>query len=221
MIRQRSHASRVLGTLALSFIPILLVNSALFSVRTVRVMGVSEAQQRQLQSQVNRLKGRNLLRLTLQDARGVFGSVGWIQDVGIKKVLPGRLEITLAARKPVGIWADAKGEALVDACGHLYIGSPGEACGPVITGPAKGGDLRAVAEFLSANADLAGRLIAVELRDAGGIVFQDGFGHRLLVDLSTARQSLELFERTIRECPVFDTAGLVDVRRPGRFIILG
>jgi cell division septal protein FtsQ len=221
MIRQRSQARKVLGTLALSCIPILLVNSALFSVRTVQVTGVTAAQERQLLPQVNHLRGHNLLRMTLQDVQGVFGAVGWIQDVGIRKILPGKLLVTLTARRPVGFWSDAKGEALVDASGHLYIGGPADAAGLVITGPAKRGDLGAVAEFLSANPDLAARLSVVELGAPSGTVFQDRFGHRLLIDLSTARKSLELFEHTIRECPVFDGAGLVDVRRPGRFIILG
>jgi len=221
MIRHRSPVRKVLGTLALSFIPILLVNSALFSIRAVRVEGLSETQRAQVKPQLARLMGRNLLRLSLEDVRAVFGAVGWIRDVEIRKVLPGSLQVRVVARRAVGLWMETSGEALVDSAGNLYIGDRSEADGPVLTGHPKGGDLRALAEFLSENEGLARRLTSVEWTLQGEMIFLDGFGHRLLVDLSTARPSLELFERTVRECPVGDPAGLVDIRQPGRFVHLG
>jgi cell division protein FtsQ len=221
MIRRRSPARKVLGTLALSFIPVLLANSALFSIRAVQMEGLNDTQRAQVKPQVAQLKGKNILSLSLEDVRAVFGAVGWIRDVEIRKVLPGKLQVRVVPRRAVGLWIQPSGEALVDSGGNLYIGDPSETAGPILLGHPKAGDLRALAEFLAENEGLARRLTAVELTPHGETIFMDGFGHRLLVDLITARPSLELFERTVRECPVVDHTGLVDIRKPGRFVLLG
>ena len=221
MIRHRSPVRKVLGSIALCFLPVLLAHSALFSIRTVEVAGLNDFQRAQVATQVAHLKGRNLLLLSLGEVRGVFSAVGWIRDVEIRKILPGRLQVHLVPRRAVGVWVQGQGEALVDAGGNLFIGDPSDAGGPIITGQSRGGDLRTVAGFLEAEAELAGRLWAVELKADGGIAFIDADGHRLWVDLATARSSLDLFERLVRDCPELDQEGDLDIRRPGRFVRLG
>ena len=88
MIRKRRRTSALLGVLFLTCVPVLLLQSRLFAVRTVAVAGVPQAQAAQLQSLCKTLVGRNLLNLELADATRALAPAGWVRDLRIRKVLP-------------------------------------------------------------------------------------------------------------------------------------
>lgn len=221
MIRKRRRTSALLGVLFLTCVPILLLQSRLFAVRTVAVEGVPLEQAAQLRSLCRTLEGRNLLRLEMADASRALAPAGWVRDLRIRKVLPSRLEITVEARRPVAVFVAGGGEALVDAGGTLYCGPPLDGPCLALTGDAKHPAVRRLAAFLAGTEGLERRLAGVDIAPDGEVRFLDRLGHWLTVDLDTAAECLPLFENLLEECPGYASAGAVDIRRPGRFIITG
>jgi hypothetical protein len=221
MIRKRRRTSALLGVLFLTCVPVLLLQSRLFAVRTVAVEGVPRDQAAQLQSLCRTLEGRNLLNLELADATRALAPAGWVRDLRIRKVLPSRLEITVEARRPVAVFVGGGGEALVDAAGTLYCGPSLEGPCLALTGDARNPAVRRLAAFLAGTEGLERRLAGVHIAPDGEVRFLDRLGHWLTVDLDTAAECLPLFETLLEECPGYASAGAVDIRRPGRFIITG
>jgi len=221
MIRKRRRTSALLGVLFLSCLPLLLLQSRLFAVRTVEVRGLPADQAGQLRTLTQTLLGRNLLNLDLAEVTRALAPAGWVRDLRIHKVLPSRLEISVEARRPVAVFVGPGGEALVDASGTLY-------CGPTLEGPclALTGDVRnpavkRLAAFLARSEGIEKQFAGADVAPDGEVRFLDRRGHWLTVDLDTVAECLPLFETLLEECPGYGSAGAVDIRRPGRFIITG
>jgi len=221
MIRKRRRTSTLLGVLFLTCVPVLLLQSRLFAVRAVEVKGLPDAQTEQVQALARSLVGRNLLNLGLADAERALAPAGWVRDLRIRKVLPSRLEITARARRPVAVFVGPTGEALVDPSGTLYCGPPLDGPCLALTGDARNPVVRRLAAFLARQEGLEQRLAGAHVAPDGEVRFLDRMGHWLTVDLDTAGVSLLLFETVLEECPGYASAGAVDIRRPGRFIIMG
>lgn len=221
MIRKRRRTSALLGILFLTCIPVLLLQSGLFSVRTVELRGLPDAQMDQLRPLARTLVGRNLLKIELADAARALASAGWVRDLRIRKVLPSRLEITVQVRRPVAVYVGPAGEALVDAAGTLYCGPALEGPCLALTGDAHNPSVRDLAGFLARTEGLERQLAGVDVAPDGQVRFLDRRGYWLTVDLATARECLPQFEALLDQCPGYASAGAVDIRRPGRFIITG
>jgi cell division protein FtsQ len=73
----------------------------------------------------------NFFTLPLADARLALRSIPWVADAGVRRVWPGRLELTLTERRAIGLWDDGR---LVSDAGVLFAGNPAEAeaDGPLI-----------------------------------------------------------------------------------------
>ena len=221
MIRKRRRTSTLLGVLVFTCLPVLLLQSRIFAVRTVEVRGLPAGQADQLKSLSRVLLGRNLLNLELADAARALGPAGWVRDLRIRKVLPSRLEITVEARRPVAVYVGPGGEALVDAAGTLYCGPALEGPCLALTGDARNPAVRRLAAFLAGTEGLERQFAGAHVSPDGEVRFLDRRGHWLTVDLDTAAECLPLFETLLEECPGYASAGAVDIRRPGRFIITG
>lgn len=221
MIRKRRRTSALLGVLFLSCLPLLFLQSRLFAVRTVEVRGLPADQVDQLRSLSRVLLGRNLLNLDLAEVSRAMGPAGWVRDLRIRKVLPSRLEISVEARRPVAVFVGPGGEALVDASGTLYCGPALEGPCLALTGDARNPVMRRLAAFLAKAEGIEKQFDGAYIASDGEVRFLDRRGHWLTVDLDTAAECLPMFETLLEECPGYASAGAVDIRRPGRFIITG
>jgi cell division protein FtsQ len=111
---------------------------------------------------VDGLRGRNILTIDLKEWRARLLASPWVEDASLRRVLPGRVEIELHERRPMGIGRLNGALYLIDADGIVideYGPNYAEFDLPIIDGLATRPPQRASA-IDESRAHLAARLIA-------------------------------------------------------------
>lgn len=78
-----------------------------FAVSEVKVVGAQRLQEADILQQLS-LRGNNLLALPIQDLRAQLLQNPWVQDVELRRSLPGHVTIALEERTPAVVWQVAK-----------------------------------------------------------------------------------------------------------------
>ena len=110
----------------------LVLRSALFPVREIRVVGELRHTPREALEEAAR--GRvagNLLAVDLEALRAAFEALPWVRRVSVRRAWPDRLEVALEEHVARARWGD---EGLVNTYGELFAGKARDL--PTFAGPA-------------------------------------------------------------------------------------
>lgn len=143
-------------------VQILVRQSRVLSIRTLRITGTQRISQGEVLAVLNGLPGQNILTANLDEWRRRLLSSPWVGRATMRRVLPGTIEVDITERRPIGIGrlngqlylVDDRG-VVIDEYGPEYA----EFDLPIIDGlasdPKDGGPL-----VEEARAELVGRLLA-------------------------------------------------------------
>jgi cell division protein FtsQ len=130
------------------------------------------------------LRGQNILRANLDDARRALMTCPWVADAVLRKRLPGTVDVAIVERRPIGIARLARGQlflvddegTVIDEFGPKYSGFDL----PIIDGLGASADRHVdrqranlaarVLTSLGTRPDLAGRVSQIDVGDANDAV---------------------------------------------------
>ena len=93
--------------------------TSFLSIETITVVGNNRLSAGEVITLVEPLHGQNLFLVDLDEARQDLRSVGWINDVTLRRILPSTIEIMVAERTPVGLGRFGSALFLIDAEGSI------------------------------------------------------------------------------------------------------
>ena len=169
----------------------LVVTASPLQVGRIVVTGNVRHSSSAVQALLKDVRGESILLANLEEYRARLLTSPWVADVGLRRVLPGTLEVFVSERRPAGLCrlgddlflVDRQG-VLIDKFGPQYaefdlpiidglVRSP-EGTGPTID-PARAELAARVIESLSARRDLARRISQIDVRDLrDAVVLLDG-----------------------------------------------
>lgn len=174
----------------------LVLDSRLLAVSDVRVDGHHWLSLGEVQGLVHGLEGQNILTVSLDSWRARLLASPWVEDAALHRTLPGRIEIVIRERQPIGIARLASRLYLVDPSGVVideYGPNYAELDLPIIDGLAAGPGTqpglvdhtraalaaRVISAF-AARPDMAARVSQIDVADAhDAVVMLDGETVRL------------------------------------------
>jgi cell division septal protein FtsQ len=179
------HLRRVLAALIVAYATYrafdLVVTASPLQVGRITVRGNVRLSSGQVQALLGELRGENILLADLENYRLRLLESPWVADVGLRRVLPGTIEVFVSERRPAGLCrlgdnlflVDREG-VMIDQFGPQYaefdlpiidglVRSP-EGARPTID-PARAELAARVIESLSPRRDLARRISQIDVRD--------------------------------------------------------
>lgn len=110
--RGRGRKSRVYVAIAVLIVTILgvayvavrsLLTADALTITRIALSGNTRVSQSEVSLLLDGLVGRNMLLLDLEEWRRRMLASPWVEDVAIKRVLPGSVDVAIAERQPVGL----------------------------------------------------------------------------------------------------------------------
>jgi cell division septal protein FtsQ len=95
------------------------LNAEALTITRVTVSGNSRLSEGEVLSLLDGLNGRNMLLLNLEEWRRRTLESSWVEDVAIRRVLPGTVDVVIAERQPVGIGRIGDALYLLDQRGDI------------------------------------------------------------------------------------------------------
>ncbi len=109
---------------------------------------------------------RTLISLDSIAAKRCIETLPWIASAGLTRVYPGRLDVTIAERRPFAVWDDGQRTMLVDRTGRILAAATGHGEALLkITGDGAPQAAVALAEALAHVPAIAGRLDGATRKD--------------------------------------------------------
>jgi cell division protein FtsQ len=140
----------------------LLLGAPVLQVSRISVRGNEHLSGGEVQALVDGLRGRNILTVDLGEWRARLMASPWVEDAALRRLLPGRIEIQIHERRPMGIGRLNGALYLIDASGIVideFGPNYAEFDLPIIDGLAGRPANARVSAIDEARARLAARLI--------------------------------------------------------------
>lgn len=90
-----------------------------FAIEDVKVSGNRETSEIDILERLGLDGTTSLVALDVNDARRKLAELPWVEDVSVRKVYPGTIEITLKEREAFGIWQHGSDLALIEKNGSV------------------------------------------------------------------------------------------------------
>jgi cell division protein FtsQ len=97
----------------------LVMSAEALTVTRITVSGISRLSRGEVLSLLDGLAGRNMLLVSLDEWRQKVLSSPWVEDAALRRVLPGRVDVVIAERQPMGIGRMAGALYLLDQHGGI------------------------------------------------------------------------------------------------------
>ena len=125
ILRWLRVAARVLLVLApMAALAYWMLTSPVWSLQAFSVSGTQRMAPSAIEISLKRLRGENLLRLSLPSLQESLGSLPWVRSVAIRKRLPNRLSVRVIERQPSAVWRSGEGRFLIDEGGAVIAAVP-------------------------------------------------------------------------------------------------
>ena len=220
----------VAGLLACAAALRLLLESPLFPVREIVLLGAPKQAQRADLEHAAKGLGGNFFALDLRAVRARFEQVPWVRRVDVRRVWPDRLEASVEEHVALARWGD---DALVNTYGERFSAKNVEEL-PMLAGPAGSEALvarryRRFAELLAPLGESPERVVltprhAWQLKLASGLTLELGRDGAETVEARLAR-FVAVFPETLGRLARRDPSNLpahfthVDLRYPNGFAL--
>lgn len=89
------------------------------TITRITVSGNTRVSQGEVLALLDGLRGRNMLLLNLEEWRRRMLTSPWVEDVAIRRVLPGTVDVAIAERQPVGLGRVGDALYLLDQRGNI------------------------------------------------------------------------------------------------------
>ncbi len=90
-----------------------------FSVASIEIRGLSEADSTEISDRIDVTQTSSLLMVDVERARERIAEIPWIADVQVKKLYPNRIVVNLSERRPFALWQDDGKVRVVDKTGAV------------------------------------------------------------------------------------------------------
>ncbi|MCC8237656.1 cell division protein FtsQ/DivIB [Pinisolibacter aquiterrae] len=90
-----------------------------FSVASIEIRGLSEADSTEISDRIDVTQTSSLLMVDVEKARSRIAEIPWIADVAVKKLYPNRIVVNLTERRPFALWQDEGKVRVVDRTGAV------------------------------------------------------------------------------------------------------
>lgn len=90
-----------------------------FSVASIEIRGLSEADSTEISDRIDVTQTSSLLMVDVEKARSRIAEIPWISDVAVKKLYPNRIVVNLTERRPFALWQDEGKVRVVDKTGAV------------------------------------------------------------------------------------------------------
>jgi cell division protein FtsQ len=90
-----------------------------FAIEDVKVSGNDQTSEIDILQQLGLDGTTSLVALDIDVARKLISEMPWVQDVAVRKVYPGTIEVTLKERKAFGIWQHGSDLSLIEESGSV------------------------------------------------------------------------------------------------------
>ena len=160
----------------------LLLGAPALQISRITMRGNERLSRGEVLALLDGLRGQNILTVDLEEWRARLRASPWVASAELRRLLPGRIDVELQERHPIGIGRLAKSLYLIDAIGVVideYGPNYAEFDLPIIDGlaaaPSDGGgavDVRRVRlaanvmTALQARADIAAQVSQIDVSDA-------------------------------------------------------
>jgi cell division protein FtsQ len=142
----------------------LVVTNEVLTITSITLSGDVALSGDDVRSRLEGLRGLNMMAVDLEEWRQKVLESPWVEDAGIRRVLPGSVDVKIVERRPIGVGRIGSGLYLVDDRGIVidqYGPVHGEFDLPLIDGLAAGAPSSARGPVVQEDrAVLAGRLMA-------------------------------------------------------------
>ncbi|HEX2565942.1 MAG TPA: cell division protein FtsQ/DivIB [Burkholderiales bacterium] len=210
----------VLGFLAVGSLKLL--HAGLFPVRElVLTAAPAHITRAQIEDAVRGRIAGDFFAVDLREVRGALEQLPWVRRAAVRRVWPGRLEVTLEEHVALARWGD---DALVNTYGEKFSAASGDKL-PLFIGPA-GSEKEVAGEYARFSAELAPLGVAIDrvvltARFAWQLRLADGLYIMLGRDVQVAEERLRRFvgayDATLRKIP--RRHEYVDLRYPNGFAL--
>jgi cell division protein FtsQ len=114
-----------------------------FTIDQIEIRGLAEADSTEIVDRIDVTDQSSLLMLDAERARERIAEIPWVSDVSVRKLYPGRLQVTLTERRPFALWQEDGKLKVIDRGGVVMAETvgPRHAQLPLIVGD--GANLRA------------------------------------------------------------------------------
>lgn len=90
-----------------------------FAIEDVKVSGNEQTSEIDILQQLGLDGTTSLVALDINIARKLISEMPWVEDVAVRKVYPGTIEVNLKERKAFGIWQHGSDLSLIEASGSV------------------------------------------------------------------------------------------------------
>lgn len=90
-----------------------------FSVASIEIRGLSEADSTEISDRIDVTQTSSLLFVDAEKARARISEIPWVADVSVKKLYPNRIVVNLTERLPFALWQDDGKVKVVDKTGTV------------------------------------------------------------------------------------------------------
>ncbi|WEX86244.1 cell division protein FtsQ [Sinorhizobium garamanticum] len=90
-----------------------------FAIEDVRVSGNEQTSEIDILQQLGLDGATSLVALDIAEARRLISELPWVQNVTVRKVYPGTIEVNLEERKAFGIWQHGSDLSLIERSGSV------------------------------------------------------------------------------------------------------
>ena len=133
------------------------------TITRITVSGNSRVSRGEVLALLDGLRGRNMVLLNLEEWRRRMLASPWVEDVAMRRVLPGTVDVTIAERQPAGLGRIGDALYLLDRRGHVieeFGPDHAEFDFPIVDGLATDAPVRGTPAVDAGRAALAMRLLA-------------------------------------------------------------
>ena len=90
-----------------------------FAIEDVKISGNDQTSEIDILQQIGLDGATSLVALDIGMARKLISEMPWVQDVAVRKVYPGTIEVNLKERKAFGIWQHGNDLSLIESTGSV------------------------------------------------------------------------------------------------------
>ncbi|MCE1236822.1 MAG: cell division protein FtsQ/DivIB [Hyphomicrobiales bacterium] len=136
-----------------------------FSVASIEIRGLSEADSTEISDRIDVTQTSSLLMVDADRARTRIAEIPWVADVEVKKLYPNRIVVDLTERKPFALWQDDGKVRVVDRNGAVMseVLETRNAGLPLIVGQGANGRVEEAVALMNAQPSLRPRIRAAVL----------------------------------------------------------
>lgn len=136
-----------------------------FSVASIEIRGLSEADSTEISDRIDVTQSSSLLLVDVDRARARIAEIPWIADVAVKKLYPNRIIVNLSERRPFALWQDEGKIRVVDKTGAVMsdVLETRNAGLPLIVGQGANGRVAEAVDLMNATPSLRPKIRAAVL----------------------------------------------------------